>query len=160
MNRVLPTTLKGIGEALLYRNDIVEAVLKNDSLKQKLINKLMIVLKEECKHLCSVKMNSILRKCTPQQLLSFSMGSLISEWQREAPLLLQFLVTVASSSTHQIPFICMAGAILLRSRNIHMSALQHIVGLLLFHGNATKQVYTTASNRLFIPSLPKIVWSF
>ena len=150
MNRVLPTTLKGIGKALLYKNDIVEAVLK-----QKLINKLMITLREECKQLCSVKTNSILRKCTPQQLLNFSMESLISEWQREAPLFHQLLVTVASSnlpSIHQIPYICMAGAILLRSRNIHMSALQHIVGLLRFHGNATKQVLlynTTNSNRLF-----------
>lgn len=142
--RVLPSTIKEIGKALLYRSDIVEAVLKCADLKEKLINKVMIQLNEECKHLCGTKFNSLLRKCSPPQLLEFSMQALMSEWQRDAPLLHQFLITAASSSststTDQIPQICMAGSILLRARNIHMSAFQHIVGLLLFHGNATKQV--------------------
>ena len=141
---VLPGTIKEIGKALLYRSDIVEAVLKSADFKEKLIDKMMILLSEECKHLCSMKLYSILRKCNPQQLLDFSMEGLISEWQQEAPLLHRFLITAASStnapSMDQVPPICMAGSILLRSRNIHMSAFQHIVGLLLFHGNATKQV--------------------
>lgn len=68
----------------------------------------------------------------------------MSEWQQDAPLLHRFLIAVASSTgaptTDQIPPICMAGCVLLRARNIHMSAFQHIVGLLLFHGNSTKQV--------------------
>ena len=110
--------------------------------KDKLIDKVMAQLTEECKHLCSKNLNSILRKCSPQQLLD--LGDLMTEWQREAPLLHRFLVTAASSTsaptTTQAPPICLAGSILLRTRNIHMSALQHIVGLLLFHGNATKQV--------------------
>ncbi len=34
-----------------------------------------------------------------------------------------------------------AGATLLQQRNVHMSALHHIIGLILFNGNASKQVY-------------------
>ena len=68
----------------------------------------------------------------------------MSEWQQDAPLLHRFLIAVASSTgtptTDQIPPICMAGCVLLRARNIHISAFQHIVGLLLFYGNSTKQV--------------------
>ena len=68
----------------------------------------------------------------------------MSERQQDAPLLHRFLIAVASSTgaptTDQIPPICMAGCVLLRARNIHMSAFQHIVGLLLFHGNSTKQM--------------------
>ena len=124
MSRVLPGTVKEIGKALLYRSDIVEAVLKNGDFKEKLIDKIMTRLSEECKHLCSMKLNSILRKCTPQQLFDFSMEGLISEWQQEAPLLHRFLITAAPSTsapiTDQIPPICMAGSILLRSRNIHV----------------------------------------
>lgn len=123
----------------------MEAVLKCADIKEKLIDKMMTLLSEECKHLCSIKFNSLLRKCNPQQLLDFSMEDLVSEWKQEAPLLHQFLTTAASSTgaptTDRTPPICMAGSILLRARNIHMSAFQHIVGLLLFHGNATKQVY-------------------
>ena len=144
VSRILPSTIKEIGKALLHRSDIVEAVLKCADLKDKLIDKVMIQLSEECKHLCGTKFNSLLRKCSPSQLLEFNMEALMSEWQHDAPLLHRFLVTAASSgsapTTDQIPPICMAGSILLRARNIHMSAFQHIVGLLLFHGNATKQV--------------------
>ncbi len=145
VSRVLPDSIKEIGKALLYRSDIVDAVLKYDAIKEKLIARLMTLLSEECKHLCSTKFKSMLRKCNPQQLLDFSVESLMSEWQQDAPLLHRFLVTTASSTAaptiDQTPPICMAGCILLRARNIDMSAFQHIVGLLLFHGNATKHVY-------------------
>ena len=145
VSRVLPDSIKETGKALLYRSDIVETVLKCDDIKEKLIDKLMTLLSEECKHLCSMKFNSLLRKCNPQQLLDFGVENLMSEWQQDAPLLHQFLIAAASSTgvptTDQTTPICMAGCILLRARNIHMSAFQHIIGLLLFHGNATKQVY-------------------
>lgn len=144
ISRVLPDSIKEIGKTLLCRGDIVEAVLKCADLKEKLIDKVMDQLGQECTHLCSMKLKSLLRKCAPKQLLDFSLEGLMLEWQREAPLLHRILVTAASStsaqSTDQIPPICMAGSILLRARNIHMSALQHVVGILLFHGNATKQV--------------------
>jgi hypothetical protein len=83
---------------MLYRSDIVDAVLKCDAIKEKLIARLMTLLSEECKHLCSIKFNSMLRKCNPQQLLDFSVESLMSEWQQDAPLLHRFLVTTASST--------------------------------------------------------------
>ena len=98
VSRVLPGTIKEIGKALLYRSDIVEAVLKCADLKEKLIEKVMITLSEECKHLCGTKFNSLLRKCSPPQLLEFSMEAVMSEWQHDAPLLHRFLTTAASSS--------------------------------------------------------------
>ena len=79
VSRVLPGTIKEIGKALLYRSDIVEAVLKCADLKEKLIEKVMITLSEECKHLCGTKFNSLLRKCSLPQLLEFSMEAVMSE---------------------------------------------------------------------------------
>ena len=87
VSRVLLVTLKEIGKALVYRGDIVEAVLKCTDLKEKLIDKVMIQLSEECRHLCGTKFNSLLRQCSPPQLLEFSMDAVMSEWQRDAPLL-------------------------------------------------------------------------
>ena len=86
----------------------------------------------------------MLRKVKRNDLLSFSFEALVDEWKGHAPLLLQFLSTVAnipvSSKAAPLTGICTAGAALLRQRNVHMSALHHVVGLILFHGNASKQV--------------------
>lgn len=49
--------------------------------------------------------------------------------------------------------VCMAGAMLLRQRNIHLSALHHIVGLVLFHGNISKQVILYKSQLIIMFSL-------
>ena len=72
------------------------------------------------------------------ELASFSFSHLLDEWASNAPLFLQFLSTSAS----QVNFagLCSAGSILLRERNVHLSALHHIVGLIHFHGNASKLV--------------------
>ena len=91
--RVLPDSIKEIGKALLYRGYIVEAVLACEDLKEKLIDKIMAQLSEECKHLRSLKFYSLLKKCTPKQLCDFNMDDLALEWQREAPMLHQFLIT-------------------------------------------------------------------
>ena len=56
----------------------MEAVLKCDDIKEKLIDKLMTLLSEECKHLCSMKFNSLLKKYNPQQLLDFGVENLMS----------------------------------------------------------------------------------
>lgn len=122
--------------------------MDHEELKKEIVEAVMDKLKKECIHLCSIKFLSILRKCTPEKLRQFSWDQLLSEWRSEAPLFYQFLETTAMSSSklnedvEQIPAVCLAGSILLRSRNIHMSAVQHILGLLLFHGNASKQVYS------------------
>ena len=117
VSRVLPDSIKEIGKALLYRGDIVEAVLACEDLKEKLVDKIMAQLSEECKHLRSLKFYSLLKKCTPKQLCDFNMDDLALEWQREAPMLHRFLITASSSpcapSTAQISSICMAGSILL-----------------------------------------------
>ena len=52
-------------------------------------------------------------------------------------LLYQFLVAAANATDSDVVSVCSAGAILLRQRNIHMSALHHIIGV---HGNASKLV--------------------
>ena len=46
----------------------MEAVFKCADFRDKLIDKVMAQLTEECKHLCSKHFKSILRKCSLQQL--------------------------------------------------------------------------------------------
>lgn len=87
---------------------------------------------------------SLLRALTPAKLSSFSFENIISEWESHAPLFLKFSYAVAnvhaSMRKQKYTGVCIAGAVLLRERNVHMSAVHHIAGLILFHGNATKLV--------------------
>ena len=102
---------------------------------------IMNCLQQQCSALCKKKeTHSIWRALQPKELMSFSFHQLISEWKLIAPLLYQFLVAAANATDSDVVSIGSAGAILLRQRNIHMSALHHIIGLVLFHGNASKLV--------------------
>jgi len=87
---------------------------------------------------------AVLRGLEPADLAAFDFRHLFDEWKSCAPIILQFLCSVAnkqvSVSKENCAGICTAGAVLLRERNIHMSAMHHIAGLILFHGNASKMV--------------------
>ena len=89
-------------------------------------------------------MSSILRALQPQKLITFTFSQLVDEWASIAPLLLKVLATVANvdpfDPASNVTGICTSGAVLLRQRNVHMSALHHLAGLIFFHGNASKLV--------------------
>ena len=155
--RILPPNLR-IGLSLLNRTSIVNAVLADSVLKEELLAAVVNELMRECDHLCGKKKVSTLRKSKADDLLQFSWEKLQSEWKEEAPTLYRILTAVATPrlaaefSENKLPSVCVAGSILLRSRNLHMSTLQHLIGLILFHGNVRKQVTIWTSicdNKLF-----------
>ena len=90
------------------------------------------------------KKSSVLRALTPAELGSLSFEQLLDEWQSYAPLFYEFLSCAANVHASELKEkcigLCISGAVLLRERNIHMSAVHHIAGLILFHGNASKMV--------------------
>ena len=73
--------------------------------------------------------------------------------------MLQFLCAVANVAVledgfppdTEFPGLCTAGALLSRQRNLHMSALHNIVGVIFFHGNASKQVCIIIIIELLVP---------
>ncbi len=129
----------------------LDIILHPGPTRDAVINHVFQELYQQCTVLCQRKnFCSVLRGLKPEELLSFSFDRLAEEWAQTAPLLLQFLATVAnvSSECHivppkSLPTICAADAVLLRQRNVHMSALHHLMGLILFHGNASKLVSCT-----------------
>ena len=126
-------------------NSLVDIVFKNDNLCGKIFDRFLWTLHQQCQDLCRKKeFCSILRKTSRANLQSFSFDSVWQEWKEHAPLFAKFLATSANTSlsetTSMTAGICTAGSLLLKARNTHMSALQHMVGLILFHGNASKQV--------------------
>lgn len=96
-----------------------------------------------------------MRKAKPDDLTSFNWIALCNELKQKAPLLFSILTAVgAPNRTRNIhkgvnlesryPALCTAAAVLLKERCSFMSAVQHLVGIMLFDGNASKQVYLHA----------------
>ena len=102
--------------------------------------------------MCSIKSPSILQASTPETLASFDWNKLESELELRAP----SLVTILRSATmvnvppskkqkktyrvKQKQVIGICAAILLRHRNQSMNLLQRILSVLLYNGNASKEV--------------------
>lgn len=109
-------------------------------------------IRNEMKRMCSIKKPSMLRASTPEALASFDWNKLESELQLHAPSLFSILrsattVNVPPSKTRkksyrvkQCQVIGTCAAILLRHRNQSMNLLQRILSVLLYNGNASKQV--------------------
>ena len=147
--RELPSHLRSLGVALskppsasLY-SAISRASFKSKKLRQALINHTCQQLNKQCLKVVKMK-KSVLRSTSIQDLKCFKWSKLLNEWRKEAPILLRVLRTVTGNSTTTReslkPFICAAGAILLKGRNQRMSAVQHLVGLCLFLGRTRKKV--------------------
>ena len=115
-------------------------------------------LNAECRDLCSLKQHSILRKVSPNNLATFKPETLLQEWKVHAPILHDVLGEISNKEnkkkrgvvTSDGP-IAMAGAALLKSRNPHMSAMQHINGLLLdFAGTKDKTINILAKSNISV----------
>ena len=86
------------------------------------------------------------------QLKAFSWNEFVTPLKGLAPILLKLLQVVASSNDHRNnlkkgdahnPGICMAVAVLLKERCMHVSGLQSVVSLLLYMSSANKVVNRT-----------------
>lgn len=109
-----------------------------DSLKPGLQSCVLKELEDQCKSLCQVKNNSVLRNISPKNLESFSFSSIINDCQLYAPLLLKILTCVMNQPNENK--LAVIVALLLRNRNIHMSAIHHVISQILDHGGATDEV--------------------
>ena len=124
---------------------MIKVIMHPGPLQELVARHMLELLQQQCVALCWKKqMSSVLRVLQPQDLIKFSFGQLVDEWASIAPLLLKVLATVAHVEHYDpasnVAGICTAGAVLVRQRNVHMSALHHLAGLILFHENASKLV--------------------
>jgi len=123
------------------------AAFKCKALRRALINCACLELDKECRRL-EKKKKSVLKCTSLEDLKKFKWFKPTKEWQKEAPTLYKLVIrTIAipprfTQKKIQClrPVICSAGTMLLRSRNIGMSAVQHLVGLSLFLGRTRKKV--------------------
>lgn len=106
-------------------------------------------MSKEFSSLCSTASPSLFRLCHKKQLMHLTLSDMAHEVEAKAPLVYKLLLELAQpgdsckassqlATTHGS--IVVAVGVLLRQRNIHMNALQYILGILLWQGHTSKEV--------------------
>jgi hypothetical protein len=125
-----------LGKALVHDvpERLARALFKEEKLRTCIFKEMQRYLKSEMKCVCSRKYPSMLRVKTKEELVNFDFKKLCLEWKKKAPLFYTFLKTIASpnnTAVEWLPSMAVAGSILLKQRNSHMSACATIIGILL-----------------------------
>ena len=134
MNKTLCGSYQTIGKALAHGipSQIANAVMKNPTLRNHVIENALKTLSKEVAALCSKKNPSILRKSGKEDLAKFDLQLLCKE---RAPLFYSFLMTSAvNKRTKECSWflsIAIAGSVLLKQRSEKMDATASVLGVLL-----------------------------
>lgn len=127
---------RGIFRQLMKSEDITRAAAKH----------IGMCIRKEIKVLCSDKHNSLLREWTQASMELFTWERLWLELQEMAPLTILLLQSSfpykVSTTVKTRSLICIIIAVLTKSRNKRMNALQSMASLILYAGHAGKQVYS------------------
>lgn len=126
-----------LGKALVHENNvgIANTVTKSIHLREKVIERILRLLKNEIEDLCSTGKPSLLRGTTKEKLSNFKLEKLCEEWAERAPLFYSFLRVCCFKSNKEdanwCPGMAMAGSVLLKQRNKHMNVMAAIIGITL-----------------------------
>ena len=116
-------------------NRLAGAILKDETLRGEVIAKVTRLISNECNMLCSRRNPSLLRKNSKEDLTNFSFADLCLEWKERAPIFYAFLMACATNKTKDqpewLPSVTIAGSVLLKQRNSHMTATASILGILM-----------------------------
>lgn len=131
---------------------IARAVVGMKVLRKHVIRALSGEIQKELTTMVSKKNGSILRDMSRDGYAKFSWDSLITELEKHAPVLLQFLTGCVhvqrrvrkkvkkNCSPKKNSIVGLCAAILLRNRNTHMNLFQRIISVILDAGHASKRV--------------------
>lgn len=123
------------------------AIWSKKELRSEILDKFLAEVSQECQDICSVKEPSMLRKCDPKSLSSFSAEDFATELKQRAPTFhscLEASMTIKkdlNKNKLSVPPLTMAASVLLRQRCPQMSAMAYRYSIgVLWHSGAKKQV--------------------
>lgn len=113
--------------------NVAKTILKSDEFRENIVSKVMNMVSSECDALCSRKNPSILRRSSKTDLENFSFKNVCDEWKEKAPIFYKFLMSCASKNKQDkwFPSVAVAGSVVLKQRNSHMSATASVLGVLM-----------------------------
>ena len=121
--------------AYTFRDRKSRNIMKNPTLRNHVIEKVLKTLSKEVAALCSKKSPSILRKSGKENLAKFDLQLLCNEWKERPLLFYSFLMTSAVNKRTKerawVSSIAIAGSVLLKERSEKMNATASVLGVLL-----------------------------
>ena len=132
----LKNDLSFIGKAIVHgpHQRIASAVIKSDTLKQMVVEKVFKLMTLQLNELCSRKRPCIFRANTKEEIVNFDFEKACLELKAKAPIFYAFLMTSACNKKENpewLPSVVVAGSVLLKQRNSHMNACATVIGILL-----------------------------
>jgi len=126
-----------------YKKGVVEECFADPEVRGYIIQKISRTVRYEIKVMCSMRVQSVLRKKNNEALKSFNWHTYISEIEANAPTLYQILLVSTKTKQprlNQMGVIGMCTAILLKLWCSKMNLIHKIIGLILYAGHSGKQV--------------------
>ena len=102
------------------------------------------MIKSEIEALCSDRVDSTLKHHSRDELMSFEWGSIYTELQQHAPILLEVLLAATSTRSprpNREALISMCAAMMCKLRRPQMCTAQKTLSLILYAGHASKKVF-------------------
>lgn len=124
-------------------NYTARKILKSPDISTATIDQITQKVKHECQMICKIKPSpSKFRIEAISDLLDLNWNLMIKELRGVAPVFTAIMEAAASTVRNKPDpaILCMAGAVLLKSRCKHMSKIQMVVSSLLYAGHASKKV--------------------
>ncbi len=128
---------QAIAKALAHGvpSQIANAVMKNPSLRNHVVENTLKTMSKELTALCSKNNPSLLRKTSKEDLANFDLQLLCNEWKEKAQIFYSFLLTSAvnrrTKESSWFPSTAIAGSVLLKQRSEKMDATASVLGVLL-----------------------------
>ena len=130
---------------------LAKELYDDDDIREHILGRVATAVDEECNQLCSRSEPhvSLFRHVQTTYLPHFTWTDFIQELQTKAPSLFQIMSRIVShsdhrnqkkSGNHHYPGICMATAILMKERNMHMIGVQEVLSLVLYAAQVDKLV--------------------
>lgn len=139
----LSRSLRSLGRSVGRKNrkSIVNHVLKDRSMRKKVIAKVGLFVQRELAFTCSQKGNSSFGKKSPADLHSFNWSELARDLKRTMPTLYIILESCLQSKPDKMHMvIAFLGGILIKHGNQKVNLLQRLFSLLMFASHCPKQV--------------------
>ena len=142
---ILTPRRKKFGKAIARRfnSSVIDECLKQEDTRKNLFKKLINLLQEDIRRMCSSKVNSILQNKTADALKQFSWDTVMKELVQHAPTLLHVLRGCTFSKKNKDLIngtTCVCAAIIMHLKNQKMNMLQRILSLVLYAGHSAKLV--------------------
>ena len=145
---ILTPKRKKLGKALARgcSKQVAGECLKDPKIRIYIIEKIGKIVRVELCRLCSDKTDSILRKHSPKTFKEFTWDALTKELLVNAPVLMSILEGCTETKVERVnrkAVIGMCVVLLLKHRFMKMCLVQKIISLILYAGQASKQVISS-----------------